>query len=562
MEDVQYMLAHGTRRSFLMVVDSSMRDTNAYPTPSQYYIPFPQPFKNVVGVSIVDASIPRTEYSVESGHNVLAYAPGLYTSYNDALSSNTLVEVAVPPGDYNTATLAQALNTALKTAALSKNHAPLQIQPNSVPIDLTNRISLTRSEPFTVFMGSSSIRFVLGFGTPATALGTNVNWNGTLRFTTDTNLANDTFVSVPTTKQRALTYVGPVPIETTEYAISASSGIRQTFTAETSGLLYSVTVRGTAPEGTVITGSIVDVDKDATVQNFTCTADDTTTWTAVLDAQTTKLDILKTEYVAGQVKFTTVEDHDLEQGDIVTIDGATTWNLNGQWVIIESTYTTFRILADIPSVRLGSGTVSASKELVEGKAYTVVIDADPDVSVYRALAFREVVGSLTAGDTTYPEDALSVDVMVTQVGYGVDAPGQVNLTGERYVVIRSPEIEQHTHRDLVAFDRMTPGLGLVKLGGNSGGYRDERMNFSSFTPPEFHPIGKMHGLSIRLETGRGTVYNAHGIDHTLLVSVTMITSDTPTRIPRTLYPGYEPNTQKMLQQTYERERESICQPYS
>ena len=556
------MLTHGTKQSFLMVIDSSMRDTNAYPTPSEYHIPFPQPFKNVVGVSIVDASIPRTEYSVERGHNVLAYAPGLYTSYAHALSSNTLVEVAIPPGDYNTATLAQSLNAALKTTALSKNHSPLQVLPVSVPVELTNRVSLTRSEPFTVFMGSSSIRYILGFGTPATALGTNVNWDGTSRFTTDTNLANDTFVSVPTTKQRALTYVGPVPIETTEYAISASAGIRQTFTAETSGLLYSVKVRGVGQEGTILTGLILDVDQDATVQKFTCTIDETTEWTAVLDSQTAKLEILKTEYSGGHVKFTTVEDHGLEQGDIVTVDGATTWNLNGQWVIIEATSTTLRILADIPSVRLGSGTVSASKELVEGKSYVIVIDANPDVSVYRALAFRDVVGSLIGGETTYPEDALSVDVMVTQVGYGVDAPGQVNLTGERYVVIRSPEIEQHTHRDLVAFDRMTPGLGLVKLGGNSGGYRDERMNFSSFTPPEFHPIGKMHGLSIRLETGRGTVYNAHGIDHTLMVSVTMMTSGTPSTIPRTLYPGYEPNAQKMVQSITERERDSTCQPYS
>jgi len=543
-------------------VDSSMRDTNAYPTPSEYYIPFPQPFKNVVGVSIVDASIPRTEYSVESGRNVLAYAPGLYTSYADALSSNTLVEVAVPPGDYNTATLVQALNAVLKSTALSKNHAPLQLKANSTPVELTNRISLTRSEPFTVFMGSSSIRHVLGFGTPATALGTNVNWDGTLRFTTDTNLANDTFVSVPTTKQRSLTYVGPVPIETSEYAVSAVDGIRQTFTAETSGLLYSVKVRGTGLEGTTITGSIVDVNQDATVQAFSCTVDDTGVWTAVLDAQTSKVDIQKVEYVAGHVVFTSSDPHGLDAGDIITVDGATTWNLNGQWVLTGVTTTTFTVLADIPSVRLGSGTVSASKELVEGKEYAIVIDAVDDVSVYRALAFRDVVGTLTAGDSTYPEDALSVDVMVTQVGYSVDAPGQVNLTGERYVVIRSPEIEQHTHRDLVAFNRMTPGLGLVKLGGNAGGYRDERMNFSSFTPPEFHPIGKMHGMSIRLETGQQRVYNAHGIDHTLLVSITMLTSGIPTSIPRTLYPDYEPNNVKMIQKTIERERESTCQPYS
>lgn len=558
MEDVQYMIEHGTRTSFLMVVDSSMRDTNAYPTPSEYYLRFPQPFKNVVSVSCVDATVPRTEYSVEHTTNTLAYAPGLYVSYQAALSSNTLVEVSIPPGDYNTSTLMQTLNTYLKEASLAKNHAPLQVQGVSVPVDTTNRITLTRSEPFTVFMGHSSIRYVLGFGTPATALGNDRNWDGSLRYTTDTNLANDTFVSIPSTKATKLAYVGPVPIENAEYAISAAGGIEQTFTAETSGLLQSIVVRGTGEEGTVVTGSLRL--GDATIQNFSCTVSGSV-WTATLDNDSQVLDILSATRQNGHVVLTTTEPHGLDPGELVRIDGAASFSLNGQWVLTDTTETTLTILLDIDP-KLGSGVVSASKEIVEGQVYTLVIDAVDGVSVYRALRFRETVGQLTADGETYTEDALCVDVRVTNVGYVVDAPGQVNLTGERYIVIRSPDIEQHFHRDLVAFNTMTPGLGLVKLGGNSGGFRDERMNFLAFQVPEFHPVGKLHGMHIRLETSKQRVYNAHGIDHTLLMNVTMLTSGTPTSIPRTLYPNYEPNTQKMLQQTYERERDSVCPPYS
>jgi hypothetical protein len=180
--------------------------------------------------------------------------------------------------------------------------------------------------------------------------------------------------------------------------------------------------------------------------------------------------------------------------------------------------------------------------------------------VYKAETFLDtpvlieayVSGAWTSVDSV---NALSADVGVTTTGYRVEAPGQCNLTGERYVLVRSPDIEQHIHRSFAAaFDRMAPGLGMLKLGGGMGGFREERLNFLAYSTRKFHPIGKLNGLHIRLETRAGRLYDSHGIDHTLLLCVKMYSPGPSKAIPRDLYPDYTPDAHQGLVRKLTRER--------
>lgn len=565
MDDVQYMMEHGTEQSFLLIIDSSMRSSCSCPTPSDYYVTFPQPFKNVFSVEVVDATIPRTEYSVEKYTNTLSYAPGIYFTYDEALADGSLVEIQVPPGDYNTATLITGLNAALKKASLDKGHAPLEVTPSSNPIELTNRIRLTRSEPFTIFMNPSTIRHVIGFSNPATTLGDNTNWDGSPRYTTDTDLSNDTFISVPTQLSTSAVFVGPVPIETPDYVASLSnSSVTQRFIAESSGLLTSITLRGRSETpGTPVQGTLYDTsfDPPALVQEFSVITTDLTTWTTQIQVASKIFRIVSATYSASlqQVTLQTSIAHGLGAREIFVIQGAETLALNGQWVIAEGSGTTLVIDATIPNPRAVNARASASKEIVEGHEYSLTLNGVDGVDLYRAMTFRSGALELVG----FPQDSLCSDIAVSRVGYKVDAPGQCNLTGERYVLIRSPNIEQFMHRDMASsFDRMMPGLGMIKIAGNSGGFREERLNFLGFEARRFHPIGKLHGINIRLETASGRLYNAHGIDHTILICIKMYGPGTSTTIPKTLYPGYEPNTRDMLIGKLERERLSQCLPYT
>ena len=473
-----------------------MRDKNQYPTPSDYYIPFPLPFRNVFAVDLVDATIPRTEYSIETLSNSLSYAPALYSTYDQAFSAGQVFSVNLQPGDYNVAQLIEALNGLL--AAVAVDHIPVRVDAVGDPVDITNKIKFTRPEAFTIFMNQSTLRRAIGFGNPATAPGADTAWDSTPRYVTDTSVNNDTFQSVPEATQAPTpAFAGPVPVELVEYTLplnATTTKLRQSFTCATSGVLKTIVLKGTSSA--------------------------TTAGIIIVSIYSSTNELL----------------NELTQLNVTA--GATAWT------------------ATFPGPDI---------QLLAGLVYRVVLEFNdaiptpPALRIYRAETFSDdaanLVEQFTGGSyVTYSGlDALCFDLNVAITGFKVEAPGQCDLTGERYVLVRSPDIEQHMHRDLAsAFDRMAPGLGLLKLGGM--GYREERFNFLAYQTRKFHPVGKLKGLRIRLETRNGRLYDAHGIDHTLLLCVKMYAAGPSQSIPRDLFPGYTPDARKALVAKLEKER--------
>ena len=697
MEDVQYLLRQGTavEQSFLFVIDSAMRERASYPTPSEYYIPFPMPFRNVFAVDLIEATVPRTEYSIEAGSNTLCYAPGSWARYEDARMAGTLVSVTIQPGDYNTPQLISALNDTLNARALLASHVPLVIEAVGDPVDITNTIKFVRPEPFVLFMNESTIRNWIGFGNPATTPGATVAWNGSARFSTDAAVANDTFVAVPSPLVAPnLAFAGPVPIELAEYTLTldaTTTKVRQTFTASSSGLLSSFAIKGVSsgPLRCEIRDTsfappalVADINAAATPDGwtFTTTTNQSPTLhmvSAVLAGQTTSSgqvgiaatftvtvvyesaysysgnvyvidgankpilalqrggvytflqsnatnsnhpiafkDASGAAYTTGVVSSgtpgsagaqtvitvaanapsglryyctvhgngmgstigvssalsgTTLSEitvtltglHGFAVGNIFEIKDATTLALNGRWTVSAITNTnTFRFVCatTLANIVLGKAVIYAPRQLLAGTVYSIQLESTSlgtSQKVYRAETFASdesnAVESYSGEWTTTSEyDAISMDIQVSNVGFVVTAPGQCNLTGERYVLIRSPDIEQHLNRDLAAaYDRMAPGMGMVRFGGL--GVHEER--FFGYETRKFHPIGKLKGIRIRLETRAGRLYDTHGIDHTLLCRVKMYAPGPSQAIPRDLFPGYNPNAHAALATKLERERD-------
>lgn len=114
-------------------------------------------------------------------------------------------------------------------------------------------------------------------------------------------------------------------------------------------------------------------------------------------------------------------------------------------------------------------------------------------------------------------DSVCVGLDVTPFGYAVDAPHLVDLTGDRYLCVRCPEIESRLYRDR-AYEKMHVGLGMVKLGGY--GVRHERFDFVSVPSRRLRtPIDKVSELTIRLERPNGALYQTKGINHSLLLAI-------------------------------------------
>ncbi len=64
-EDVDYLKQNSQKQSYIFLVNSKDRDKGSYPTPSEYVVDFSQPFTNVIGLNVLDASIPRTMYNID-----------------------------------------------------------------------------------------------------------------------------------------------------------------------------------------------------------------------------------------------------------------------------------------------------------------------------------------------------------------------------------------------------------------------------------------------------------------------------------------------------------------
>lgn len=71
-EDIEYLKKHCENDATIIYIDSSDRNRKHYPFPEEYTISFDQPFKNVIGFDILDASIPTTMWNVDKYNGTLA----------------------------------------------------------------------------------------------------------------------------------------------------------------------------------------------------------------------------------------------------------------------------------------------------------------------------------------------------------------------------------------------------------------------------------------------------------------------------------------------------------
>lgn len=216
MEDVEFLRKQAKEESYLFVVDSAKRDKSAYPTPSEYTIQFNAPFKNVIGMELLDASIPRSEYLVDTWCNTLVYA----------VNNGPKLTMTVPAGDYNLLQLCEKMSELL---------LGVSAEPVSAPYAQTSRLRFISSLPFTLYLNESTMRRQLGFA-------------GTEK-TVSSALAADA------TTTRA--FQGPFP-GFDIVRVQPGTVIRQAFVPTETGTAFSVVVYLDQTTSSAVTVSIVD----------------------------------------------------------------------------------------------------------------------------------------------------------------------------------------------------------------------------------------------------------------------------------------------------------------
>ena len=127
-----------------------------------------------------------------------------------------------------------------------------------------------------------------------------------------------------------------------------------------------------------------------------------------------------------------------------------------------------------------------------------------------------------------------------------DGPGLVNMTGERYVILRCPEVEAGMYSAGASSGRSGTGLGLFRL-SQPGVLGEQRQDYITVVKRPFHPLGKVDKLTLRFErgTGAGALYDFKGVDHLLVLSIKLLIAKMPdNQAYSQLNPNYNPDYMK------------------
>lgn len=124
----------------------------------------------------------------------------------------------------------------------------------------------------------------------------------------------------------------------------------------------------------------------------------------------------------------------------------------------------------------------------------------------------------------------------------VVAASIVNLSAERYVWLRCPELERHMCTGVGKV--LQRGIGVFRL-DLPGVFKEESTEYISMVPAQFHPISRVAKLTFRFDTGsrQDQLYDFRGIDHFMLLSISVLRRDGKVvykHLPNVLNPDYDP----------------------
>lgn len=480
-EDVQYLQEHGASESHVVYVDSARRDRSAYPTPAEYVVAFDEPFRNVTGVELLEANVPRTMYSIEQGRRDL-YCDVGYSGLRVAEAGGAGTHVRLQARDHDMNTLRAALGAAFQDAA--RFGASLPRVAVGFPTDrpqYSSRFVFTCRVPFLFDFGRSNVAQEMGFDQFA---------DRGLHQTED-GVNNYECFPHPTTRGLfASVNMGDKPLHEEARPEAAAEGTTPLTLPAERALVVTAdpTADGEVFSHSVLSGITVPV-VDA----------------AALSTPTSPVALLEV----------------LEPGD----DGTTP-------------------LARVPLAlgveEEGGAPVLRAEGLDADPRHTCVLATGREYRLRLAPApgGPALVGVAPAADG----DGFACRVRTSFSTHRLVSPGIVALTGERVVILRIKEIEDHLHGSQAYAGATHAGMALLSIGNDTVALLRNRLDFTNLNYRCFHPIGKLSRVSLSFQTSDGRPYDFKNVNHYMLMVVKTLAPRARATLQRSLLnPDYDPD---------------------
>lgn len=151
--------------------------------------------------------------------------------------------------------------------------------------------------------------------------------------------------------------------------------------------------------------------------------------------------------------------------------------------------------------------VQSTKAFLVNTMASTMLKQTGYVNVSTGCSSKVVIGL----DNYMPLSFLCTDGM-----WRMPSPGVCDLTGERYIILRCPELENNGS---MFKTRTYDGVAIFKMAAAPNNISELRFDYHNLQHSLLHPIGKLSKLTFSFECGDGRPYDFKGVDYQFLACV-------------------------------------------
>jgi hypothetical protein len=583
-EDIDFLYQNSTQENIVMLIDTSKRDMSIHPIVGEFQITFDEPFTNVYGIEILDTTIPRTMFMVETGINdSLIYRIGSteYTVYlhtQDFTHSDQLFNI-----------LQYVFN---KQSHFEKN--PMDVSNNDIYYrqeilvdeyyDRTKAdfplLTFRMDRPFLFDMTKSLLFDTIGFNCIPTSKHSD-------KYNTIHSLLNTrTNISKVTDHGGAPIYTNVAePTETVDnFIYTHDSIIMESFLVnicDSDGVRIQCLIKWIDDEGAlseyIIRDGIINLILIKNMK-YTIITDDVVPPVSIKYCEFFDVsefyknriflskanidydDIVVNTQTTRYLEVTTIDQDETNN----TIPRVTTMGQDNEdsdrkfMIYVDNVYlyypgfTVKKLTITLPNYTSGNtfvlkvhhdGSFLMDVILKRNVDTSLLEYTNKDTTHFNTFFWDQYTYTFQLFDKNFEitSHVTVFKVIGSFVGnYSLTAPGIINLAAENYIIMRCDEIENHI-RGSHSTDDQSPGLGVLNIGVQ--GYAEGKNEFVSVKYKEFHPIGRLSKMNFRFERkSDGNIYDFKNINLHFLLSVKFFRPTQKTKFQRSvLNPEYDMN---------------------
>ena len=592
-EDINYMKENSIKQAYTFIIDSSDRDRNMYPNPNNYVVNFSTPFKNIIGMEIIDASIPRAMYTIDVDNNELYYYIGndvddeiitdgiqisnsadLMLRNGAAIANSSNLQLsgggyAILSNSINIYNIYRANTLATSAAAVAKNSTiggttlgltfnlsvKLTIAENNVKCNI---IDFSYNHAYTINNIFNNINiqiekdpqedaavdlYILTF-----TIGTRIIDIPIYNFDITTNYLNiywsilnrTWYIGTFDENRNVISYDVFNNCDEIKNVFYTRKYIGKKYEAESNWnnsnilLLKDFKIYNVAMASSNVMLDTINLTRPpATLPIWYKMKDSTEDNTIINDGYNSSIDykdVFKYIYISpGDYTFKTfiTKYNELTQNNDLEIMFSETTTPPELSNLIDI-FTKAPLIVDMKRTTL-SENLGFDLYPTANNEDRYISKSPPSLTTDSVLA--KMFYSRLNKD--YKPNVSTNNKWI------ITSPGIVYFIGNKYIIMRCPEIEEHLYRSL-SYSKYT--LGLAKFRVDSVGINSEKLTITKIPVREFHPIGKLSRMTLRFETNKGSLYDFKGINHNIIFAIFYyepIQKNVPTR--SILNPEYKMN---------------------